>query len=53
MCIRDRRYRIIYRVERHKVWVVIVAVGIRKEGSQADIYALAQKLFRQHLLEEE
>ena len=47
------RYRIIYRVERHKVWVVIVAVGIRKEGSQADVYALAQKLFRQHLLVEE
>lgn len=48
-----QRCRIIYRVERHKVWVMVVAVGIRKEGSQADIYALAQKLFRQHLLVEE
>ena len=48
-----QRYRIIYRVERHKVWVIVVAVGIRKEGSQADIYALAQKLFHQRLLVEE
>lgn len=48
-----QRYRIIYRVERHKVWVVVVAVGLRKEGSRADVYALAQKLFRQHLLVEE
>ena len=45
-----QRYRIIYRVEHRKMWVVVSAVGIRKEGSRSDIYALAQKLFRLHLL---
>ena len=48
-----QRYRIIYRVERHKVLVLIVATGLRKEGSRSDIYVLAQKLFRLHLLVEE
>jgi mRNA interferase RelE/StbE len=41
-----QRYRIIYRVERCKLTVSIVAVGIRKEGDRSDIYTLAQKLVR-------
>jgi mRNA interferase RelE/StbE len=45
-----QRYRIIYRVERTAVTVVVVAVGIRKEGSREDIYALAKRLFRLGLL---
>ena len=45
-----QRYRIIYRVERKVVQVVVVAVGIRKEGSAKDIYALAQKLIRLRLV---
>jgi mRNA interferase RelE/StbE len=45
-----QRYRIIYRVERTKVVVFIVAVGIRKEGSRKDIYSLARKLLRFRLL---
>ena len=46
-----QRYRIIYRVERDRVLVLVVAVGIRKEGSKRDVYALAQKLIRLRLLE--
>lgn len=46
-----QRYRIIYRVIDEKVIVVVVAVGIRKAGDKKDIYALAQKLFRQRLLD--
>lgn len=46
-----QRYRIVYRVERGKVLVLIVAVGIRKEGSKKDIYTLARKLIRLHLLD--
>ena len=41
-----RRYRIIYRVEREKVVVVVIALGIRKEGDRADIYKIAVKLMR-------
>ena len=45
-----QRYRIIYRVEREQVCVLIVALGLRTEGSKRDIYELARKLLRQHLL---
>ena len=48
-----QRYRIIYKVERGTVTVFVVAVGIRKEGSKADIYELARKLFRLGLLQPE
>jgi mRNA interferase RelE/StbE len=46
-----QRYRIIYRIDGEKVVVVVVAVGIRKEGDKKDIYTLAQKLIRARLLE--
>jgi len=42
-----QRYRLVYRVERREV---IVAVGKRKQGDQADVYTLATKLLRQRLL---
>ena len=45
-----QRYRIIYRVERSIVTVVVVAAGIRKEGSREDIYRVAAKLIRLGLL---
>jgi mRNA interferase RelE/StbE len=45
-----QRYRIIYRVDRSIVTVVIVAAGLRKEGSREDIYRIAAKLIRLGLL---
>jgi mRNA interferase RelE/StbE len=45
-----QRYRIIYQVEKNKVLVLVVALGIRKEGGRADIYSLAKKLLRLGLL---
>jgi mRNA interferase RelE/StbE len=45
-----QRYRIIYRVERSSVVVVVVAAGIRKEGSREDVYRVAAKLIRLGLL---
>ena len=45
-----QRYRIIYRVERSDVVVVVVAAGIRKEGSREDVYRVAAKLIRLGLL---
>lgn len=45
-----QRYRIIYRVERTTVSVLVVAAGIRKEGSREDIYRVAVKLIKLGLL---
>lgn len=45
-----QRYRIIYRIEEGKVLVLVLALGIRKEGSGKDIYVLARKLLRLRLL---
>ena len=45
-----QRYRIIYRVARSEVVVVVVAAGIRKEGSREDVYRVAAKLIRLGLL---
>jgi mRNA interferase RelE/StbE len=45
-----QRYRIIYRVERSAVVVMVVAAGIRKEGSREDVYQVAAKLIRLGLL---
>lgn len=41
-----QRYRIIYTIEQSQVIVTIVALGIRKDGSKQDIYALAKKLLK-------
>ena len=46
-----QRYRIIYKVEKSRVIVIVVAVGLRKEGAKKDIYALARKLLRLRLTE--
>jgi mRNA interferase RelE/StbE len=46
-----QRYRILYQVRAQQVTIYVVAVGIRKEGDKADIYALARKLLRLGLLE--
>lgn len=45
-----QRYRIIYRVEVEVVIVYVVAIGLRREESKRDIYALAQKLSQRGLL---
>src|SRR5579884_502625 len=41
-----QRYRILYKIQAEQVIVVVVALGIRKEGDKKDIYALATKLAR-------
>jgi len=47
-----QRYRIIYQIRGNDIIVVIVAVGIRRDGAKDDIYNLAKKLFRLRLLSE-
>ena len=39
-----QRYRIIYKVENEKVTVLVVALGIRKEGDKKDVYEQAKRL---------
>ena len=46
-----QRYRIIYRVREAAIEVLVVALGGREEGSREDIYRLAQRLLRLHLLD--
>ena len=45
-----QRYRILYKVEAERVIVLVVALGIRKEGDKKDVYELAKKLVRLGLL---
>lgn len=47
-----QRNRIIYQIRGNEIVVVIVAVGIRRDGARDDIYNLAKKLFRLRLLSE-
>lgn len=47
-----QRYRIIYQVQEERVIVVVMAVGLRRQGSRSDIYQLAKKLRRLDLLEQ-
>ena len=47
-----QRYRIIYKVIEEDIIVIIIAVGIRKDGDKKDIYELMKKLIKTNLLEE-
>ena len=46
-----QRYRIIYTVKGGEIVVVVVAVGIRRDGARDDVYNLAKKLLRLGLLD--
>lgn len=46
-----QRYRIIYRVDRGEIRVIVIALGLRRDVSRRDVYALAQRLVRQGLIE--
>ena len=46
-----QRYRILYMLEEEKVIVVVVALGMRKQGDKKDVYELAKKLARLGLLD--
>lgn len=48
-----QRYRILYQIKEQQVLVMVVAVGIRKEGDKKDIYELATKMARLGLLNSE
>ena len=45
------RYRVVYEVKGNKVLVIVIAVGIRKEGSKIDVYETLKKLLRSKVFE--
>jgi mRNA interferase RelE/StbE len=45
-----QRYRVIYQVRRESNEVVVLTVGLRKEGDRSDIYALTEKIIRTGLI---
>ncbi len=47
-----QRYRIIYKVINEEIIVIIVAVGIRKEGDKKEIYELMKKYIKAGLIDE-
>ena len=46
------RYRVVYKVYLKSKTVVIVAIGIRKEGDKNDVYEIVKKLLAAGELEE-
>ena len=48
-----QRYRIIYKVINEEIVVIIIAVGIRKEGDKKDIYELLKKYIKTGLMANE
>lgn len=46
-----QRYRIIYSVDGERVTVLVVTLGMRRDGDKKDVYQLAKKLIRLGLLD--
>jgi mRNA interferase RelE/StbE len=47
-----QRYRIIYQVIESEIIIIIVAVGMRKDGDKKDIYELMKKYIRTGLMKD-
>ncbi len=45
-----QRYRILYVLEEQQVTVLVVTIGIRKEGDKQDVYAVARFLLQRNML---
>lgn len=48
-----QRWRILYQVKGDQIEVLVVLLGLRREGDRSDIYALARRLLRLGLVEPE
>jgi mRNA interferase RelE/StbE len=46
-----QRYHILYSVDGERVTVLVVTLGIRRDGDKKDVYQLAKKLIRLGLLD--
>jgi len=47
-----QRYRILYKLQAETVIVIIINIGIRKDGDKKDIYELMKKYIRIGLLDD-
>jgi mRNA interferase RelE/StbE len=45
-----QRYRVVYKIENAKKLILVYIVGIRREGSRRDVYALAEHLVQRGLI---
>ncbi|MBI4296158.1 MAG: type II toxin-antitoxin system RelE/ParE family toxin [Chloroflexi bacterium] len=45
-----QRYRVVYRVDNERKRVLVYMVGMRREGSRRDVYALAERLVQRGLI---
>jgi mRNA interferase RelE/StbE len=45
------RYRILYEVKSETVTVIVIGIGIRKEGSKIDVYETMKKMIKLRLLD--
>lgn len=45
------RYSVVYEVKVSRIMVIVVAVGMRKEGSKIDVYETLKKLLRSKVIE--
>ncbi|HSW58680.1 MAG TPA: type II toxin-antitoxin system RelE/ParE family toxin [Dehalococcoidales bacterium] len=45
-----QRYRVVYRVDIARKRVLVYMVGLRREGSRKDVYALAEQLVQRGLI---
>ena len=44
------RYRVVYKVKTNQIMVIVVAAGMRKEGSKIDVYETLKKLLRSNII---
>jgi mRNA interferase RelE/StbE len=44
------RYRVVYQVKVNQIMVIVVAAGMRKEGSKIDVYETLKKLLRLNVI---
>jgi mRNA interferase RelE/StbE len=45
-----QRYRVVYRIDDARKQVLVYMVGLRREGSRQDVYALTQRLVKRGLV---
>lgn len=43
----DQKYRIIFKVDRDRVVVFVVGVGLRRQGDRSDVYAIVERLLEE------
>ena len=45
-----QKYRVVYRIDDARKQVLVYMVGLRREGSRRDVYALTQRLVKRGLV---